>query len=149
MKDILDVVEHIVAERIPFNRILGIQVISLHSDQVAMKFDMRPELIGNYLRGTLHGGVISATLDLAGGIAAFISNINKVKSDSLEAKVERFARLGTIDLRIDYLRPGLGQSFVATAYILRSGNKVAVTRMELHNDLKELIAVGTAAYVIA
>ncbi|MGH9388979.1 MAG: thioesterase family protein, partial [Vicinamibacteria bacterium] len=30
----------------------------------------------------------------------------------------------------------------------RSGNKVAVTRMELHNDEDSLIAVGTAAYLV-
>jgi uncharacterized protein (TIGR00369 family) len=62
---------------------------------------------------------------------------------------ERFAKIGTIDMRIDYLRPGLGDYFIATGYVLRAGNKVAVTRMELHNHERQLIAVGTGAYVVA
>ncbi|HAV87176.1 MAG TPA: thioesterase family protein, partial [Pseudomonas sp.] len=57
------------------------------------------------------------------------------------------ARLGTIDLRIDYLRPGRGQRFSATATLLRSGNKVAVVRSELHNEAGVLIAVGTGTYL--
>jgi len=52
-------------------------------------------------------------------------------------------------MRVDYLRPGLGQWFEAKGYILRTGNKVAVTRMELHNDTGELIAIGTGAYTVA
>jgi acyl-coenzyme A thioesterase PaaI-like protein len=63
--------------------------------------------------------------------------------------VERFSRIGTIDLRVDYLRPGQGEWFIARGFPLRTGNKVAVTRMELLNDRAELIAVGTAAYTVS
>ena len=48
-----------------------------------------------------------------------------------------------------HLRPGVGDHFIATGYALRTGNKVAVTRMELHNNERQLIAVGTGAYVVA
>ena len=69
--------------------------------------------------------------------------------ESLEVRKEQFGKLGTIDLRIDYLRPGLGKWFDATGHILRAGNKIAVVRIELHNDQGEMIAVGTGAYVVA
>jgi len=49
-------------------------------------------------------------------------------------------------MRVDFLRPGLGVEFVATGTVLRVGRKVAVTRMELHNDEDSLIAVATGAY---
>jgi uncharacterized protein (TIGR00369 family) len=62
--------------------------------------------------------------------------------------IDKLARLGTIDLRIDYLRPGRGQLFETSARILRAGNKVAVARMELHNEEGTLIAVGTGTYLI-
>ena len=52
-------------------------------------------------------------------------------------------------MRVDYLRPGHGEWFEAKGTILRTGNKVAVTRMELHNDSGELIAIGTGAYTVA
>jgi acyl-coenzyme A thioesterase PaaI-like protein len=32
--------------------------------------------------------------------------------------------------------------------VLRTGSKVAVTRMEMHNDQKTLIAVGTGTYIV-
>ena len=57
--------------------------------------------------------------------------------------------VGTIDLRIDFLRPGTGTRFFAKGYLLRTGSRVAVTRMELHNEDDVLIAVGTGAYVVS
>ena len=87
-------------------------------------------------------------LDVAGGIAAWLGVLKKLQGDPLEEIVERFSKIGTIDLRIDYLRPGRGNYFLATGSILRTGNKVAVTRMELHNDEELLVAVGTGTYIV-
>ena len=36
-----------------------------------------------------------------------------------EQRLHRFAKLGTIDLRIDYLRPGIGSHFELRAEVLR------------------------------
>jgi uncharacterized protein (TIGR00369 family) len=58
-----------------------------------------------------------------------------------------FADFGTIDLRVDYLRPGWGRQFLASGTVLRAGRRVAVTRSELHNDEGVLVAVGTGAYI--
>jgi uncharacterized protein (TIGR00369 family) len=69
--------------------------------------------------------------------------------ETLEAKLERFGRVSTIDLRVDFLRPGTGMTFTATARTLRTGNKVAVTRTELTNETGELIAVGTGSYTVS
>lgn len=140
---------HDVVEKIPFNQVLGLTVESLDLDRPSVKLAMREELIGNFIRGSLHGGVISSTLDFMGGLVAFLGVLKTLDGQPAPAMAARFAKIGTIDLRIDYLRPGLGQSFVATGYVLRTGNKVAVTRMELHNEQRELIAVGTGAYMIA
>jgi uncharacterized protein (TIGR00369 family) len=110
---------------------------------------MRDELMGNYERGMLHGGVISSVIDATGGLAAFMSIQEKMRGKALEARLEISGRISTIDLRVDFLRPGLGKRFVATAYTLRTGNKVVVTRIELHNDRNDLIAVGTGSYLVA
>lgn len=66
-----------------------------------------------------------------------------------EMRLERFGRVSTIDLRVDFLRPGVGNWFVTTAYTLRTGNRVAVTRIELHKDQGDLIVVGTSSYIVA
>jgi len=135
--------------KIPFNRMLGLRVHSLEMDRPKIRFDMADALVGNYMRGSLHGGVISAVIDVTGGLAAFIGLQHKLAGQTLDVKMKKFSKLGTIDLRIDYLRPGIGRSFEATGYTLRTGNKVAVTRIELVNETHQLIAVGTGAYVIA
>ncbi len=140
----LDELTRAVEAQIPFNRMLGLQLGDLGPDRTTLSFEMRDELVGNFARGSLHGGVISATLDVAGGMSAITAAVGTETS----TMAERFAHLGTIDLRVDYLRPGIGTKFEATAYTLRAGNKVAVTRMELRDDSGDLIAVGTGTYLI-
>jgi uncharacterized protein (TIGR00369 family) len=135
-------------EKMPFNKLLGIKIESLHLQEVRLRIDMREELIGNFVHGILHGGVIASVLDVAGGMIA-IANAFSTKQQLTEAeRMEGIDKAGTIDMRIDYLRPGRGEYFIATARVLRSGRKVSVTRMELHNDTNLLIAVGTGSYII-
>lgn len=148
-KALFDAIASLFNEKIPFNRVLGVRLELLRYDMVKTRFDMRSELVGNYIHGSLHGGVISSVLDATGGIAAFMGMQQKLSGSSLEEKLKQFSKLGTIDLRVDYLRPGLGEHFIASGYPLRIGNKVAVTRIELHNEQEALIAVGTGSYVIA
>lgn len=147
--ELLKIIEEVFNQKIPFNRVLGLRVHSLNYDSPAIRFDMRPELVGNFMRGNLHGGVISSVIDVAGGMTAFLGIQHKMRDEVLEKKLDRFSKLGTIDLRVDYLRPGFGEWFEATGFILRTGNKVAVARIELKNDQGELIATGTGAYVVA
>ena len=134
--------------RITFNQVLGLRVAQL-APQVQLAFDMRPELVGHYLYGRLHGGVISATLDAMGGFALMVAIGEKHPDETTEQVLHRFARMGTIDLRIDYLRPGLGTRFVATAEVTRLGGRIASTQMRLVNEHGTLIATGSAAYVIS
>lgn len=139
---------HEIFSALPFNKLLGLDIISLDHDRPKIRFDMRPELVGNTYQGILHGGVTSAALDVTGGLVAFSGLVKNLAHLPVEERMQRFSKVGTIDLRIDYLRPGKGKWFEATGYPLRTGNKVAVARMELHNDLGDLIAVGTGAYLV-
>ena len=133
----------VMEEHIAFNKHLGLKVESFDAAAPKLRFDMRPELVGNPARQILHGGVISATLDVAGGFAIMLS-----LAAEMTGIPTSFPNMGTIDLRVDYLRPGRGKYFVATARIVRKGKRIAVTHMELHNDAGELIATGGAAYVV-
>jgi uncharacterized protein (TIGR00369 family) len=63
--------------------------------------------------------------------------------------MHRFARMSTIDLRVDFLRPGIGTSFIATATVTRLGGRIGSTQMRLVSDQGTLIATAAAAYVIA
>ena len=134
-------------QRIPFNQMLGIELDELSTQRVTMHLPMKPELIGNYVQGILHGGVIATLLDVTGGAMALIGAMDRHQHLSTHERMSKLAKLGTIDLRVDYLRPGRGQLFTATAVLLRSGNKVAVVRSELHSDDGNLVAVGTGTYL--
>jgi uncharacterized protein (TIGR00369 family) len=133
----------VMEQHIAFNKYLGLRVESFDPAAPKLGFDMRPELVGNPARQILHGGVISATLDVAGGFAIMLS-----LAKDTDITPTSFPNMGTIDLRVDYLRPGRGKHFVATARIVRQGSRIAVTHMELHNEAGELIATGGAAYVV-
>lgn len=132
-------------QMIPFNRVLGLQIESLDADAPRLRFDMRPELVGNPVRQILHGGVISATLDVVGGLAIALASL-AARPDL--STVVQFPNIGTIDLRVDYLRPGRGKHFVATGRVVRLGGRVAVVHMDLVNDTGEQIATGSAAYIV-
>jgi uncharacterized protein (TIGR00369 family) len=60
-----------------------------------------------------------------------------------------FDKLGTIDLRIDYLRPAVSERFEARARVIRLGSRLANTQMEFFSDSGQLLATGSAAYIIA
>jgi len=145
---LLQLLKEITEEKIPFNKLIGMKIETLDLDKIGIRFKMRPELVGNFTRGNLHGGVISSVLDVTGGMVAWTGIMKKMEGQSFDEISERFNKIGTIDIRVDYLRPGLGEYFIATGSILRTGNKVSVTRMELHNDKGILIAVGTGTYVV-
>lgn len=132
-------------ETVAFNRVLGLKVESLDVEAPKLRFDMKPELIGNPRRQILHGGVISAVLDVAAGFAIHLA-VGKTRTDAPQDS--QFPSIGTIDLRVDYLRPGRGRYFIATGRVVRLGNRVAVAHMELVNDAGELIATGGAAYMV-
>ena len=128
------------------NEFLGFTDESPDFAHARLKFQMKEDLIGNMHYRTLHGGVISSILDITGGHTVFLKQFSEIKGLPLEKQFRRITQIGTIDLRIDYLAPGKGEFFISTGYLLRRGNKVAVVRMELHNDREELIAAGTGSY---
>lgn len=143
MRALQPLMRKVMEEMIAFNKLLGLRVESFDREAPKLRFDMRPELIGNPSTKILHGGVISATLDVAGGFVIMLDLAHEM--DSVPTS---FPKMGTIDLRVDYLRPGRGKYFIATARIVRKGSRIAVTHMDLHNDDGQLIATGGAAYVV-
>ena len=61
----------------------------------------------------------------------------------------RFGNRGTIDLRVDYLRPGIGERFELKAQVMRLGSRVASTRMEFLGADGKLLSTGAGAYIVS
>ena len=136
-------------EKIAFIRVIGLRIATIEPDGVSAHIDMRPELIGHYAHNRLHGGVVSAALDALGGLACMAAIGARHMDEPPEARLTRFGKLGTIDLRIDYLRPATGPRFTARAEVLRLGSRVASTRMEFHDAEDRLLSTGAAAYIVS
>jgi uncharacterized protein (TIGR00369 family) len=136
-------------ERIVFNRVLGLQVTELRPERVRARIEMRPELIGHFSYNRLHGGVISAALDAMGGLACMAAIGARHMDEPPAQRLHRFAKLGTIDLRVDYLRPGIGDGFLLEAEVLRLGSRVATTRMEFRGEDGKLLSSAAAAYIVS
>jgi uncharacterized protein (TIGR00369 family) len=119
---------------IPFNQVLGLRIVSVKPGAVRGRVTMKPELVGTASQGRLHGGVTASVLDAMGGLAVLVAAIERHPHDTPAQALQRFARMGTIDLRVDYLRPGIGRSFEAMAEVTRLGGRVGSTQMRLVND---------------
>ncbi|MBG6070839.1 MULTISPECIES: thioesterase family protein [unclassified Polaromonas] len=136
-------------EKIVFNQMLGLKITSLKADRVTARIDMRHELIGHPAYNRIHGGVISAGLDAMGGLAVMVAMGARHMNDTPEQRLQRFHKLGTIDLRVDYLRPGIGVHFELRAEVMRLGSRVASTRMEFLGADGTLLSTGAAAYIVS
>ena len=134
-------------EMIVFNQVLGLKIASIAPDRVMGRIAMRHELVGSPNR--LHGGVISASLDAMGGLAVMAAIGARPMDEAPQQRLHRFGKLGTIDLRIDYLRPGIGEHFELHAEVLRLGSRVATTRMEFRGADGKLLSTGSGAYIVS
>ena len=141
--------KQIYEESIVFNQVLGLKVTSLLPESVSGRIDMRHELIGHYKYNRVHGGVISAALDAIGSLAVMTAIGARHMNETVTHRLQRFDKLGTIDLRIDYLRPAIGEFFTMNAEVLRLGSRVASTRMEFHGPDGKLLAAGSGAYIVS
>ncbi|HEX5785510.1 MAG TPA: thioesterase family protein [Burkholderiaceae bacterium] len=135
--------------RIVFNQMLGMKIVSILPEQVMGRIQMRPELVGHFAYNRIHGGVISASLDALGGLAVMAAIGARHMDEPVAQRLQRFAKLGTIDLRIDYLRPGIGEVFDMRAEVMRLGSRVASTRMEFLGADGKLLSCGSAAYIVS
>ena len=136
-------------EKIVFNKTLGLRVDQITPLSVQAHLDMRDELVGHFAYHRIHGGVISAALDAIGSLAVIAHLAARHMDEPPMRRLERFARLGTIDLRVDYLRPGIGERFVIEAQALRVGSRVGTSRMRFLGSDGTLLSTGTAAYIVS
>lgn len=136
-------------EKIVFNQALGLKVVSVRPEGVVGRIDMRPSLVGHYAYNRIHGGVVSAGLDAMAGLAVMAAIGARHMDETPDQRMHRFSKLGTIDLRVDYLRPAIGEFFELRAEVMRLGSRVASTRMEFLGADGKLLSTGAGAYIVS
>lgn len=133
---------------IPFTRVLGLCLDKLDENQIIMSFCMKEELVGNFMLGILHGGVIASVLDMAGGMMVIASAIRKYPKSNIDKLKEIVSHCSTIDLHVNYVNPGKGETFIAKSWLIKSGHTISFTRMELLNQDENLIATANGTYLL-
>ncbi|RMF15413.1 MAG: thioesterase family protein [Candidatus Dadabacteria bacterium] len=134
---VVQVVTSIFNERIPFNRLLGMRLTELRRGWARIEFAANDDLIGDVSKQILHGGVLCALIDSAGGAAA-MSSLDFTREMSVN----------TIDMRVDFLRPAAGAAFVIEGEAIRKGSRIVFTRVDVRNGDGVLVAGGHANYSI-
>jgi uncharacterized protein (TIGR00369 family) len=131
LKDVLRLMEQFS----PFNRLLGIKGEWIEKGHAVLLLPVREEFTGDPRRPALHGGVLSALIDTAGGAAAW----------SALAEGES---VSTVDLRVDYLEPARVEGTLrAEAELVRKGSRVCHVRVAVTQD-GVLVAEGRGVYNI-
>ncbi len=136
-------------EETPFNKLMGLSLHAFEPDLVTARLPMRPDLVGHRPSHRLHGGAISATMDVTGGFAIMAAMAMRHPEETLAQLMPRFSKISTIDLRVDYLSVGIGDYFFVTAKVLRLGSRVATTRMDFLGADGKLLATAAAAYMVS
>lgn len=118
--------------RIPFNRLLGVEVKRFHQDGVTLSCKVRADLLNSY--GGLHGGVTASLSDAAVGVAIHYLNAGT-------------RPITTADLKVNYFQPLREGVLLARARVLRMGSTLCVGRVDLTNAKGDAIGTAIATYV--
>jgi uncharacterized protein (TIGR00369 family) len=115
----------------PYMRFLGLKLEKSAKGLVEIRLPFRDEFLRGDGSDWLHGGVVSALIDIAGDYAVV---------------TEVGVGVPTIDMRVDYLRPARRGDLIAVARTLRVGRTVSVADVEVRDDQGTTVAVGRAVY---
>lgn len=126
------------AENNPHLDALGAVIESVRDGRARMRLPFSTTLVGDPEQDILHGGVLTALLDNAGGSATM-------------SALPPGTVIATLDLRIDYMRPAqTGREIVAEAHCYRRTRNVAFVRgAAFHDDAEDPVATMAATFMIA
>jgi uncharacterized protein (TIGR00369 family) len=108
--------------RVPYVGFLGMRA-ELAGDEMTAILPFAPHLIGNVTMPALHGGVIGAFME-----AAALAQLSVLQ------RSERVCK--TIDVTIDYLRPGKAMTTYARAHVLKIGRQIANVQVECWQEAR-------------
>lgn len=118
----------------PFISFLGLKVtaVDAKAGTVSMTMPSRPELErGGPGPSMFHGGPVASFIDTVGDFAVAIAVGGGVP---------------TMNFRVDYLRPSVGEYLTATATARRVGRTVAVVDIDVFDPAGRLTAIGRGTY---
>lgn len=139
--------------QVPYSGWLGIE-FERKGDELTATLPFAEKVIGNPILPAIHGGVTAAFLEATATIELAWSMLwDRIESgviDIAQLTPETMPRLPkTIDITIDYLRPGLPRDAYARARVVRSGRRYASVQVEAWQDNRDrLFAAATGHFLM-
>lgn len=109
-------------QRVPYVRFLGMRA-ELAGDEMTAILPFQPHLVGNTQIPALHGGVIGAFLEMTA--------LAQLSVTQASTRVHK-----TIDVTIEYLRPGRAMTTYARADLRKVGRRVANVHVEAWQEAR-------------
>ena len=109
-------------QRAPYIRFLGMRA-ELAGDEMTAILPFQPQLVGNTMIPALHGGVIGGFLEATALAQLWVTQGSKLAK--------------TIDVTIEYLRPGRAMTTYARADLRKVGRRVANVHVEAWQEARD------------
>jgi uncharacterized protein (TIGR00369 family) len=116
-----------------FHRWMGMAVAEASRGEVTVTLDASPQHAN--LQGLIHGGLLATLADTSMGLA-------------VRTQVEPGRRHVTIQLGINYLRPGRPGRLEARGRTLRVGNQIAYAEADVLDESGRLLARAHGTYSV-
>ena len=87
------------------------------------------------VHGVVHGGILAALADTAGGLATYLV-------------VPPGTRVATVEMKINYLEPVAGGIVIAEAKVLRRGKNLAIVDCDLRDEKERLVSKALMTFSI-
>ncbi|NOT39586.1 MAG: PaaI family thioesterase [Alphaproteobacteria bacterium] len=126
-----------VLSNVPHAAALQLMIVEVRAGEAVCKVPYAEHLIGNPDTRVIHGGVITALLDNACGVA-------------VGSKTLLMGQIATLDLRIDYMKAATpGEDIFAFAECYKVTKNIAFARgVAYHTDRSDPIATCAAAFML-
>ncbi len=136
----LQVLNESFRDYVPHNKALNLSLTEASGDPAiaAMRLPYDARFVGNPENGVLHGGVITTLMDACCGASVFF-------------KLRASVPIATLDLRIDYLKPGTpGRDVFARAECFKTTHNVAFVRaLAFHETPDDPIAAAAGTFMLS
>lgn len=120
-----------VFDRVPYVRLIGMQLTGIRDGEASVSLKMRDEL--RQPHGLLHGGATASVIDTAMAFAV----VTKLSPDE---------KASTVDLNVYYLRPVTDGEIYCTARIVKAGRRLLTVSAEVVDENKKLVATALSTY---
>ncbi|MEM8570775.1 MAG: PaaI family thioesterase [Pseudomonadota bacterium] len=143
-----------IVARVPYIQYMGVR-FDRRGDELTAILEYSPKLIGNPSLPALHGGATGSFLE----ITAIIELVWQTTWERMEGGGAEAGETGanvsspfprTIDITVDYLRPGLARDAYARARVNRMGRRYASVHVEAWQDNRaRLFAQATGHFLVS